>query len=88
MTESLVIASLVNLAGPDLILLFFFVLIPFGAVGGLVLLVVFLLAKWKAAPPPFSTTEARLRELGELKQRNVISEAEYEEQRRRILSEG
>jgi hypothetical protein len=90
MTPSFPMASLYNLAGPDLIILAVILIFLLAFVGGGIALLVYVFGgSRKAAPPPLrpdASVEIRLRELEQLKQNNLVSEAEYEEQRRRIIS--
>ncbi len=87
------IASLFNLAGPDLISIFFILLMLGGG-----LFVVLMISgnlfgsggsRGSVGPPPIpdQSVEARLRRIDDLKAKGLVSDAEYEEQRRRILSE-
>jgi hypothetical protein len=90
MTPSSLMASMFNLVGPDLIIIAVILIFLVAFVGGGIALLVYVFGRSrKAAPPPLppdASVDARLRELEQLKQKNLISEAEYEEQRRRIIS--
>jgi hypothetical protein len=85
------IASLSNLAGPDLIVIFL-ILSVFG--GGplvaIILLVRYLNRKRPVTEAGLSTivqVEERIRKLDELKVKGRITSAEYESQRQRIISQ-
>ena len=90
MTPSYLMASMFNLAGPDLIILAVILIFLVAFIGGGIALLVYVFGRSrKAAPPPLrpdASVDARLRELEQLKQKNLVSDAEYEEQRRRIIS--
>ena len=90
MIASYLMASLFNLAGPDLIIIAVILIFLVAFVGGGIALLVYVFGRSrKATPPPLrpdASVDARLRELEELKQKNLVSDAEYEEQRRRIIS--
>jgi hypothetical protein len=83
-------ASLFNLAGPDLIIILMILVFLAAAVIGLVVIVMSLNRRKPTQPPPPLPTPAsvtdRLQQLEHLKQQNLISDSEYEEQRRRIIS--
>jgi hypothetical protein len=81
--------SILNLAGPDLMI----ILLVFGMMAVVVGFVVSLTRGARrppaSSPPtlPVATSCAdRIRQLDELRQKQLISDSEYEEQRRRILS--
>lgn len=87
-----ILASLFNLAGPDLLI----ILIIFAIIGIPIFLVlggVFSSGRSSSAPPPpappqpprIPSTSERLQRLDQLKQQGLITDVEYEEQRRRIL---
>ena len=84
------IASMLNIAGPDMmiLLLLLFVLAPLSV--GLVLLVIYLVRRTAASRPPEPPTESltteRLHQLEHLRRQKLVSEAEYEEQKRRIMT--
>ena len=83
-------ASFFNLAGPDVIILAIILIFLLAFLAGGVALLVFVFGRSrKTAPPPLrpdASVDARLQQLEQLKQKNLISDAEYEEQRRRIIS--
>ena len=85
------LAFLGPIGGPEIIMILvvlFLLVIP----GALIVAVVLYLNR-KKTPPPIppaqsadpQSTQARLLELDSLKSQNLISEAEYEEERKRIL---
>lgn len=87
------IASLFNLAGPDLIIIFLILAVP---VAGMVIL--FMVVRRPAdkatsrsspgAPPPLPTKRTiaeRVRELDRYRVENPMSDAEYEEKRTQIF---
>lgn len=84
MSESIVVGSLYNLAGPDLIAIF--LVLAFWAVP---IAAVVVLIRWlkrrsgRHAPTPGQ----RLQTLESLRQSGAITEDEYREQRQRIVSE-
>ena len=86
----LLIASVFNLAGPDLIIiLMILVLLGVPAAGVIVLLIYLNSRKSAATPPPLPTTASaaeRLQQLEKLREQKLVSDVEYEEQRRRIVS--
>lgn len=82
-------ASLFNLAGPDLLII---LIMAFGAIAVIGVLIMggsFISRRSSQPPPPIppvGSASDRLRQLDELKQKGSISDAEYEEQRHRILN--
>ena len=82
-------ASLFNLAGPDfIIILVIFILMGVPLIP-IVLLVMYLSHRKSAQPPPLPTAASvadRLQKLENLKQQKLVSDTEYEEQRRKIIS--
>jgi hypothetical protein len=94
MAHSASIASLFNLVGPELIIITLLIL---GFVAALIFVDCLFSRPSRGrdetgppSPPPLSPTPSvgeRLRHLDGLRQQNLVSEAEYEEQRRRIISD-
>lgn len=80
----LLLSSFGNLFGPDTLIIFLFLLIIGAPVIGVIALVVYLCSR-DSTRRPLTTTE-RLQQLELLKQQGLISDAEYEEQRRQIIS--
>lgn len=88
-----IVASLFQLVGPELIIIFLLVAIPAFAVLSIILN---FRAKGRRqaaplSPPPLPVDPSiveRLQHLERRKQGNYISESEYEEARRKILEEG
>jgi predicted membrane protein len=85
--------SLFNLAGPDLIIIFLILGMLVAAVLAVVGIVVFVTRRGRRptpnSPPPLPVATScadRIEQLDELRKKQLISELEYEEQRRRILS--
>ena len=79
------LSSFGNLFGPDAIIIFLILLILGVPTIGVIALVLYLCRRESTKRPPLTTAE-RLHELELLKQQNLVSDAEYEEQRRRIIS--
>ena len=86
MSTSLSLASFSNLAGPDLIIIFFVLAFWGGIIAGIVFLVRFFTRR-NATTNTNATPEQRLQRLDSLRSSGSITESEYQEQRRRILSQ-
>jgi hypothetical protein len=89
------LGSLYNLAGPDLIIILVILVLLAAPLAGLVLLFQFL-GQRKSAPPQAASSippplpaqlsiAARIRQLDQLKEQNLITQAEYDEQRGKII---
>ncbi|MEA3189096.1 MAG: hypothetical protein QOD99_2926 [Chthoniobacter sp.] len=86
MIACLPLANFYNLAGPDLIVIFFVLAFWFGLIAGIVLLVRFLVRR-KTDDRATNKPEQRLQQLESLRSSGSITDSEYQEQRRRILSQ-
>jgi hypothetical protein len=89
-TDSPLVAAMFNLAGPDLLVIFLVLLLTAAPVIGIVALVYYLGRRNSPPrPPPLQHVRPaaeRLAELDRLKEQSLLSEAEYGEQRRKIIS--
>jgi len=80
------IASLLNLAGPDLIVVLFTLLVVIGIPVAVVVILVRVFNR-KGQTGGAGTVEGRLRKLDELKAKGTITNDEYISQRQRIISQ-
>jgi hypothetical protein len=83
------ISSIVNLAGPDLLIIFVILAMLGVPIAGIILLVSYLTGRKQHPPasPTATPSSERLQQLEQLRQQKLITDAEYEATRRRILSE-
>jgi hypothetical protein len=80
-----VISSLFNVGGPDLLIILLLAFIILGIFA--IIRVVRFMARPKSTSLMSSTPEERLRKLESMRSSGTITDNEYQEQRRRILSE-
>lgn len=80
------VAAFGNLFGPDVIMIALLLVFFVGPVVGVIIGIVYLCRRKSAQRPPPLPASERLRELDLMKEQNLISAAEHEEQRRRIIS--
>lgn len=81
------LASIFNLGGPDLIIIVVILAFWVAVIGGIVLLVRFLTRRNSTGEANTSTPQTRLEQIQALRSSGAINDLEYEEQRKRILSE-